>query len=213
MNHSSGPRLLYNTGGDRQWFPTLPHSKQTTVNGHKNCQEVNSKQEPHVKCLSFWLTSELPLILWVTTYYSILFWRCWFTQCLMTGLSIMGHFSSFHIGKKLSMQHEAGHFTCRSPSICNCYYWMAGKQKEMTWKYGTIAAPKVMPPVLLCWPTTSEVDVGSMALQFEPSPKWSSITSRVIYISLLTLCTLSSNLILMRNHHVSSTEFSFTLVS
>ena len=122
-------------------------------------------------------------------------------------------FHSFHIGKKLSMQHEAGHFTCRSPSICNCYYWMAGKQKEITWKYGTIAAPKVMPPVLLCWPTTSEVDVGSMALQFEPSPKWSSITSRVIYISLLTLCTLSSNLILMRNHHVSSTEFSFTLVS
>jgi len=48
---------------------------------------------------------------------------------------------------------------------------MAGKQKEMTWKYGTIAAPKVMPPVLLCWPTTSEVDVGSMALEFEPSPK------------------------------------------
>jgi len=31
---------------------------------------------------------------------------------------------------------------------------------------------KVMPPVLLYWPTTSEVDVGGMAVEFEPSHKY-----------------------------------------
>ena len=31
------------------------------------------------------------------------------------------------------------------------------------------AAPKVMPPVLLCWCTTSEVDVGGMAVEIESS--------------------------------------------
>ena len=31
------------------------------------------------------------------------------------------------------------------------------------------AAPKVMPPVLLCWSMTSEVDVGGMAVEDEPS--------------------------------------------
>ena len=31
------------------------------------------------------------------------------------------------------------------------------------------AAPKVMPPMLRCWPTTSEVDVGGMAVEVEPS--------------------------------------------
>jgi len=30
------------------------------------------------------------------------------------------------------------------------------------------AAPKVMPPVLLCWPTMLEVDVGDMAVEAEP---------------------------------------------
>jgi len=30
------------------------------------------------------------------------------------------------------------------------------------------AAPKVMPPILLCWPMTTEVDVGGMAIEVKP---------------------------------------------
>ena len=33
----------------------------------------------------------------------------------------------------------------------------------------TRVAPKLMPPILLCWPTTSEADVGDMAVEGEPS--------------------------------------------
>jgi len=33
--------------------------------------------------------------------------------------------------------------------------------------YFTKAAPKIMPPVLLYWPTTSEADVGDMAIENE----------------------------------------------
>ena len=33
----------------------------------------------------------------------------------------------------------------------------------------TRAAPKVMSPTLLCWPTTSEADVGGMAVEVGPS--------------------------------------------
>ena len=33
----------------------------------------------------------------------------------------------------------------------------------------TGAAPKAMPPFLFCWPTTSEADVGGMAVEVEPS--------------------------------------------
>ena len=36
----------------------------------------------------------------------------------------------------------------------------------------TKAAPKVMPPVLLCWFTTSGVDAGSMAVGVEPSHQY-----------------------------------------
>jgi len=35
----------------------------------------------------------------------------------------------------------------------------------------TTAAPKVMPPILLCWPTTSEANV--MAAEVEPSRQYS----------------------------------------
>jgi hypothetical protein len=38
-------------------------------------------------------------------------------------------------------------------------------------KYKT-AAPKVMPPILLCWPTTSEANVD-MAVELEPSRQYS----------------------------------------
>jgi len=33
----------------------------------------------------------------------------------------------------------------------------------------TRAAPKVMPPLLLCWSTTLEVDVGGVAVEAQPS--------------------------------------------
>jgi len=33
----------------------------------------------------------------------------------------------------------------------------------------TTVAPKLVPPVLLCCPTTSEADVGDMAVEVEPS--------------------------------------------
>src|SRR5258705_13829834 len=32
----------------------------------------------------------------------------------------------------------------------------------------TRVAPKLMPPILLCWSTTSEADVGGMAVEVEP---------------------------------------------
>ena len=35
------------------------------------------------------------------------------------------------------------------------------------------AAPKVMPPVLLCWPMTSEAGAGGMAVEVEPSCQYS----------------------------------------
>ena len=36
-------------------------------------------------------------------------------------------------------------------------------------------APKVIPPILLSWPSTSEVDVGDMAVDAEPSHQHSII--------------------------------------
>ena len=34
-------------------------------------------------------------------------------------------------------------------------------------------APKLMPPILLCWPTTSEANVGDMAVEVEPFRQYS----------------------------------------
>ena len=34
-------------------------------------------------------------------------------------------------------------------------------------------ASKIMPPILLCWPTTSEIDVGGMTVEAEPSFQYS----------------------------------------
>ena len=34
-------------------------------------------------------------------------------------------------------------------------------------------ALKVMPPILLCWPMTSEEDVGDVAVEAEPSHQYS----------------------------------------
>ena len=36
----------------------------------------------------------------------------------------------------------------------------------------TRASPKVMPPILLCWPTTSEANVVDMAVEVEPSRQY-----------------------------------------
>ena len=35
------------------------------------------------------------------------------------------------------------------------------------------AAPKAMPPILLCWPTMLETDGGAMAVEDEPSQQHS----------------------------------------
>ena len=37
----------------------------------------------------------------------------------------------------------------------------------------TRAAPKLMPPILLCWPTTSEANVVDMAVEVEPAHQYS----------------------------------------
>ena len=37
----------------------------------------------------------------------------------------------------------------------------------------TRAAPKLMPPILFCWPTTSEANVVDMAVEVEPSRQYS----------------------------------------
>ena len=34
-------------------------------------------------------------------------------------------------------------------------------------------APKVLPPILLYWPTVSDADVGVMAVEIEPSHQYS----------------------------------------
>jgi len=43
--------------------------------------------------------------------------------------------------------------------------------------YGTVrptrAAPEVMPPTLLCWPTALEIDGGGMEAEAEPSCQYS----------------------------------------
>jgi hypothetical protein len=37
----------------------------------------------------------------------------------------------------------------------------------------TRTAPKVMPPILLCWPTRSEANIVDMAVEVEPSCQYS----------------------------------------
>ena len=38
-----------------------------------------------------------------------------------------------------------------------------------------MAAPKVMPPVLFCFATTSETDVDGMAVEVEPSHQYHTV--------------------------------------
>ena len=37
----------------------------------------------------------------------------------------------------------------------------------------TRAVPKVIPPILLCWPMTSEANGGGVAVEVEPSQQYS----------------------------------------
>ena len=43
----------------------------------------------------------------------------------------------------------------------------------MSYKINTRVAPKLMPPILVCWPTMSEANVGDMAVEAEPSRQYS----------------------------------------
>jgi len=36
----------------------------------------------------------------------------------------------------------------------------------------TRVVPKLMTPIILCWPTTSEADVGNVAVEVEPSRQY-----------------------------------------
>ena len=49
--------------------------------------------------------------------------------------------------------------------------FLPGSQKAETKPMRAVL--KVMPPILLCWPTMSEVDVGGIAIEFEPSRQYS----------------------------------------
>jgi hypothetical protein len=40
-------------------------------------------------------------------------------------------------------------------------------------EYCMRVAPKLMPPILLCWSMMSEVDVDNMAIEVEPSHQYS----------------------------------------
>jgi len=47
------------------------------------------------------------------------------------------------------------------------------KYKYLIFGSNTRAAPKLMPPILLCWPTTSEANVVDMTVEVEPSRQYS----------------------------------------
>jgi hypothetical protein len=46
------------------------------------------------------------------------------------------------------------------------------KKKGHMFQYMRVVL-KLMPPILLCWPTTPEADVGDMAVQDEPFHQYS----------------------------------------
>ena len=51
------------------------------------------------------------------------------------------------------------------------YHWICiftSDEKEPACHVYKRVTPKVMPPILLCWHTMSEADVGSMAVDIEP---------------------------------------------
>jgi len=55
--------------------------------------------------------------------------------------------------------------------------YFSSNSQDFQFTLGTLnmkAAPKVMLPILLCWPITSELDIGGMAVEVKPS-HWYSI--------------------------------------
>ena len=52
---------------------------------------------------------------------------------------------------------------------CKMQTFLINKDKKYIAKR---AVPKVMSPILLCWPTTSQADVGGMAGEVEPSHQY-----------------------------------------
>ena len=66
------------------------------------------------------------------------------------------------------------------PTVSYGYHFLKIKRSkklslscEVTFSKDKKIALKVMPPILLCWPPTSEVDVGSIAAEVEPSHQYS----------------------------------------
>jgi hypothetical protein len=54
-------------------------------------------------------------------------------------------------------------------AVCNCTREISKLPIHEPICKHTKGTPKVMPPILLCWPTMSEVDTGGMAVEDEPS--------------------------------------------
>lgn len=49
--------------------------------------------------------------------------------------------------------------------------------------------PKIMLPILLCWPTTLEADFDSMAQEFRPYRQYPKVVSAFLQITMLVaLC-------------------------
>jgi len=58
-------------------------------------------------------------------------------------------------------------------SLCFNFFLIFGESFLQLHEYSTRVALKVMPPILLCCPMTSEVDVGGMVAEVEPSHQYS----------------------------------------
>ena len=59
-------------------------------------------------------------------------------------------------------------------------FWILKQSFKFTWLWNSVfsryimrVAPKLMPPLLLCWRTMSEADVGDVAVGVEPSHQYS----------------------------------------
>jgi len=60
------------------------------------------------------------------------------------------------------------------PKMISLTHWFEGGGASTSKiSVTTKVAPKLMTPILLCWPTTTEADVGDMAVEVEPSLQYS----------------------------------------
>ena len=78
---------------------------------------------------------------------------------------------------KASYHHSTGEFynlKKKLNSICVHNTEVVLRWQTDLWRWeSTKAAPKVMPPILFCWPTISEADVGGTTAEAEPSHQYS----------------------------------------